>query len=108
MINTKDDIWVEGFDTNSELYVFKDSICFVGEPVPYIYIGKTSEIPEELAKECVEGNNGEICPNTMWLDYRTNKNDFARFHCKTPKESIQSALIKPDGTIYPFCIIFKK
>lgn len=52
--NLKGNIWVEGFDTNEEVYNFKDTICFVGEELPYLYIGKTSEITEELAKECVE------------------------------------------------------
>lgn len=49
--NLKDNIWIKGFDTNEEVYNFKDTICFVGEKLPYIYIGKTSEIPEEITKK---------------------------------------------------------
>ena len=50
-INLKDNIWIEGFDNKEEVYHFKDELCIVGEELPYLYIGVTSEIPEELAKD---------------------------------------------------------
>ena len=101
MINTKDDIWIEGFDTieakNDELRY----LCNVSENMlsELIYAGKTSDISEEIAKECVkcidslgEGYGG-------YFDY--NSKDWM-YHLNTAKESIQSACNQE------YCIIFKK
>ena len=92
-INLKGDFWIRGFDTNEEVYNFKDSICFLGEPVPYIYIGKTSEISEDLAKECVDKTRLRNFKN-----YKTFRFCGLPF---TAKESIQSACSDE------FCIIYK-
>lgn len=100
-INLKGDFWIRGFDTNEEVYNFKDSICFLGEPVPYIYIGKTSEISEEMAKRCVE-----IHPNIGFKNYNVPshikiKDWTSNWDKFTAKESIQSACDKE------YCIIYK-
>ena len=92
-VNLKDNIWIEGFDTNYEVYSFKDTICFFGEATPHIYIGKTSEIPEELAKECVAKTRLRNFKN-----YKTFRFCGSPF---TAKESIQSACSDE------FCIIYK-
>lgn len=88
--NLKENIWIEGFDTNQQIYNFKDNICFAGEPVPYLWMGKTSEIPEDVAKKCVlPPVNGYRNYANMWINVNT------------AKESIQSACSQE------YCIIYK-
>lgn len=96
----KDGIWIEGFDKLSEVYAFKDNMCIVGEAVPYIYIGKTSEISEELAKTCAE----ILAKTTMgnfYRNYQYNKPQPVSFTKCKAKESIQSACSQE------YCIIYK-
>lgn len=109
-INLKGDFWIRGFDTNEEVYNFKDSICFLGEPVPYIYIGKTSEIPEDLAEKCViqfglckgtQLDDGSILQEDIYFGFKNYKPGFGVVDFETPKESIQSACSDE------FCIIYK-
>jgi hypothetical protein len=95
-INLKDNIWIEGFDTNEELYNFKNELCIVGEELPYIYIGKTFEIPEELAKELVENDGSGV----SYKDYDLFRGHLINF-LETAKESIQSACKEE------FCVIYK-
>ena len=111
MKNLKDNIWIEGFDTNYEVYSFKDTICFFGEATPHIYIGKTSEIPEELAKECViqfglckgtQLDDGIILLGDVYFGFKNYKPGFGVVDFETPKESIQSACDKE------YCIIYKR
>ena len=66
----------------------------------YIYIGKVSDISEELAKKLVEGNNG-YNDSTMWLNYKTNENNFVRYHCNTAKQSFQTL------SDLKYCVILK-
>lgn len=84
--NLKDNIWIEGFNSFTGL-----SFALVAGVKP-IYSGKTSEISEELAKECVE-----------WSEF--DKDILSYYHYskafKTAKESIQSACDKE------YCIIYK-
>lgn len=93
-VNLKDNILIEGFDsiTAGEQFVCNNG-SIPGSPM---YFGKTSDIPEEVAKDCVEyvhGVNG--------IGYR----DYSIFtmvnHKETAKQSIQSACDKP------YCIIYK-
>lgn len=98
MINTKDDIWVEGFDDKNQIngFIIFSELLDYGEKI--IYEGKTSDIPEEIAKECIDKNFfGNL---SVYWDYLKG--------CASWEKSIQSALTKPDGTVYEFCIIFKK
>lgn len=99
-VNLKDNIWIEGFDKLSEMQIrlltLPDS-----QFKAVIYDNKTSEIPEELAKECVnylQGNHSVLCGY-----YESGYEDFSQneFRYKTAKESIQSAC--PEE----FCIIYK-
>ena len=116
MVNLKDDIWIKGFDTieakNDELRY----LCHVSENMlsELIYAGKTSDISEEIAKECVK----EIVLTTgiFYINYRKiaalklPSEMRPRHHnqvvwspmCKTSEESIQSACNQE------YCIIFKK
>lgn len=100
MINTKDNNWIEGFDNIAD---YELKYIKLSRPIkdPIIYAGKTSEIPEELAKECVETMPYDIT-NKL---YRNYSGDYWKYNAL---EAIQSALTKEDGTIYPFCIIFRK
>ena len=101
MVNLKDNIWIEGFDMHEvgHFMVTKDR-NFIGDIAKeIIYSGNTSDIPEEIAKECVkhidslgEGYGG-------YFDY--NSKDWM-YHLNTAKESIQSACNQE------YCIIFKK
>ena len=93
MVRLKDNIWIEGF-CNIEKY--DEMIVSISA---ILYHGKTSDIPEEIAKECVkcidslgEGYGG-------YFDY--NSKDWM-YHLNTAKESIQSACNQE------YCIIFKK
>ena len=116
MINTKDNIWIEGFDTieakNDELRY----LCHVSENMlsELIYAGKTSDISEEIAKECVK----EISLSTgiFYVNYikmnalKIIEEKRGASHnilvtqpmLKSAKESIQSACNQE------YCIIFKK
>lgn len=76
-----------------------------------IYSGKTSEIPEELARELFELQQVFNTPEYLSQDIDRYRNyrvtEYVWFDC-TLKESIQSALTKEGGSIYKYCIIFKK
>lgn len=102
-VNLKDYIWIEGFDK----LILLNSSCniYFEEENKIIYRGKTSEIPEELAKELVDtiphifygmritdtsGND------VLFKNYKINK-----FVKKSGKRSIQSACDKE------YCIIYK-
>lgn len=88
-VNLKDNIWIEGFDNFREC-VFAQDAYFDR----LVYSGKTSEIPEETAKECVD------CFKQKWyLDYGADI-DYL-FELETSKQSILSACDKP------YCIIYK-
>lgn len=87
-VNLKDNIWIEG--------IINDGISrLLPTGVDYIYQGKTSEIPEELAKECLnthyDGYCGRIYYGKMYNEFLSNN----------PIESIQSAC--PEK----YCIIYK-
>ena len=83
-VNLKNNIWIEGFGSFITL-----SFALAAGVKP-IYAGKTSEIPEELAKECVlPPVNGYRNYKNLWINVNT------------AKESIQSAC--PEE----YCIIYK-
>ena len=97
MVNLKDNIWIEGFDMHEvgHFMVTKDRNFIMDIAKKIIYSGKTSDIPEELAKECVD-----CFKNEYYLDYSSEIKYLYEF--KTAKESIQSACNQE------YCIIFKK
>ena len=97
MVNLKDNIWIEGFDMHEvgHFMVTKDR-NFIGDIAKkIIYSGKTSEIPEEIAKECVS----ELWFLTEKVGYTNNLDEL---EYKRAKESIQSACNQE------YCIILKK
>lgn len=99
MINLKDNIWIEEFDTNA-LLKSRSEIQFIGERT--IYAGKTSEIPEEIlnnvACKIIEGKGNEKLEfKGEWVNYQ-----YLDRYCATAKESIQSACNEE------YCIIYKK
>ena len=93
----KEQIWIEGFDN----YVIEDIVSFNNKldklDNKVIYSGKTSEIFEELAKECVQ--------TPLMGDFIDYSNHIRGAMCyiavSTAKESIQSACSQP------YCIIYK-
>ena len=109
MVNLKDDIWIKGFDTieakNDELRY----LCHVSENMlsELIYAGKTSDISEEIAKECVEVTATGLFKNYIWSDEKVQDYGMQPIST-TAKESIQSAASKEDGSFYDFIIIYKK
>lgn len=54
-VNLKDNIWIEGFDNIS---TWNTKLCYFGQvsekQIEVIWRGKTSEIPEEIAKESIQ------------------------------------------------------
>jgi hypothetical protein len=91
-INLKDNIWIEGFDSELNLkYNRRRRI---------VYSGKTSEIPEELAKECVQ-ILAKTSLGNFYRNYQYDKPQPVAFTKCTAKESIQSACGKK------YCIIYK-
>ena len=103
MVNLKDDIWIKGFDTieakNDELRY----LCHVSENMlsELIYAGKTSDISEEIAKECVEVTATGLFKNYIRSDEKVQDYGMQPIST-TAKESIQSACNRE------YCIIFKK
>ena len=96
-VNLKENIWIEGFDT--EVLCLHNYLSIQNKHYPIdmcIYSGKTSEIPEELAKECAEiielTDTKYLC-----VDYNGNSPCFL-----SAKQSIQSACQEE------YCIIYKE
>lgn len=86
-LNLKDNIWIEGF-TREELFdLSKEDWRNIVDDVSVdkmLYSGKTSEIPEELAKQIFDWGYDDL-----------------ELHFESLDESIQSACDKE------FCIIYK-
>ncbi len=103
-INLKDNIWIEGFaiGEKSKLY---DKILELGGRCSVIYDGKTSEIPEEIARECVNIEYFGEYWQGMWQysGYRNFNINSSHDYVHTARESIQSAC---NNELY--CIIWKE
>ena len=112
MINLKGDIWIAGFGTIEDKddklrYLFHVSENMASE---LIYAGKTLDIPEEIAKECViqyDIEKGElidefVVEEDILFGFKNYKEGFGVLDFQTAKESIQSACNRE------YCIIFKK
>ena len=95
MVNLKDNVWIEGFDREIDIAYYELAEAIGSGMKDFIYRGKTSDIPEEIAKECVG-----CFKNEYYLDYSSDIKYLYEF--KTAKESIQSACNQE------YCIIFKK
>lgn len=97
-INIKDNIWIEGFDTDYELDGkldwFTHNPCCDSDDI--LYFGFTSDISDEFAKKCV-------CSlfDDSFRDYSKNGVGYESFPFETSKQSIQSACDKL------YCIIYK-
>lgn len=114
MINLKDNIWIEGFDYESRVYY--DVIAVEGYNDNLIYCGKTSEIPEELAKSILplhpyaikdypcyfEYDNPELELDNSSTQCKNNPRKSRNDYLWKAKESIQSA------SSQEYCIIYKK
>lgn len=91
----KENIWIEGFNSYNETNRV-DAI----NGHKHLYIGKTSDIPNEIAENVAY--KGELCEyywNEILDDYDKTI---------TANESIQLALAKEEGRFYEYCIIYKK
>lgn len=97
--NLKENIWIEGFEDESRGYVLRDFRIMQG--VKIVYFGKTSEIPEELAKQYVESLGIWDELSVCFRDYSGTLEKNVEEYCMTAKESIQSACQSE------FCIIYK-
>jgi hypothetical protein len=97
MVNIKDNIWIEGFDTIEEMSNKLSHLIIIDNIMSeLIYSGKTSEIPEELAKECVVSLNNTC----IYVNYKLSTRLVGYFNDVI--KSIQSACDQE------YCIIFKK
>ena len=95
-VNLKDNIFIEGFDNELDVYDRSIDLCIDLGNFSILYEGKTSEIPEELLDFLLS----EDCPKE---ESHYNYKDFLGNLCihTTAKESIQSACDKE------YCIIYK-
>ena len=102
-LNLKDNIWIEGF-TREELFdLSKEDWRNIVDDVSVdkmLYSGKTSEIPEEIAKMVLDWMFwDEKIEQRMYKNY--NKPFIVTYPFVNYKESIQSACNKE------YCIIYK-
>lgn len=103
-VNLKDDIFIDGFDSELSAVSTGASMWFGKNMELLLYAGRTSEIPEELAEEyacrIIENTIGADLP----LEFKGNWYNHIDYcnHCKTAKQSIQSAC--PEE----YCIIYKE
>lgn len=118
MINTKDDICIIGFDDRQAAFSEFERLTQLANGT--IYAGKTLDIPEEVAKECVKEMS--LSTGIFYVNYikiealkRIEEKRDASHNIlitqpmlNTAKESIQSAVAKEDGSFYDYIIIFKK
>lgn len=96
-INLKEKIFIEGFDNPKDYFLNPSNEIIKASKI--IYSGKTSEISEELAKECV--TNYGILNDNPFHNYKVESQYF-EYLFKTAKESIQSACSQE------YCIIYKE
>lgn len=92
----KDGIWIEGFDLSDLSEYFLAGVNYTqSNDKEVLFVGKTSEISEELAKTCIDWN--EFDDNIIkYYDYIKDY-----WPHLTAKESIQSACSQE------YCIIYK-
>lgn len=102
----KDGIWIEGFNSEHEFRRLLYGRRGISFSIDLIYQGKTSEIPEDVAKKCVKtaplifdgydlvDNCGN---NVVFKNYETGG-----FGKRSGIRSIQSACKEP------YCIVYKK
>ena len=95
MVNLKDNVWIEGFDMEIDIAYYELAEAIGGGMKDFIYKGKTSDIPEDIAKECVDWHEFD-------LDHKLYYNYDGTNWKYTAKESIKSACNQE------YCIIFKK
>ena len=95
-IQLKDNIVIEGFDVGQKSLLY-DRILQLRGRQNVIYDGKTSEIPEEIAKECALNWRTD----GLYNNYKISS-QYEEYMFKTARESIQSAC----NQIY--CIIYKE
>jgi hypothetical protein len=103
MVNLKDNIWIEGFDMSEGDEVVTNDLDGL------LYLGKTAEISEEVAKGCVMRMLSVDQDDKVYSKYRRYPKGNVevqslghQYSCKTAVESIQSACDKE------YCIIIKK
>lgn len=102
--NLKDNIWIEGFNNQGDLghQCFSFAAYHLNENI--LYSGKTSDIPEELAKECVKWEHIVLSATAIKTGSGQTYKDYSgekRWYIYSAKESIQSACSQP------YCIIYK-
>lgn len=106
--NLKDNIWIEGFNSNAKRY---DFLLSIGGRKNVIWDGRISKIPEEIAKKCViefglcKGeilDDGTVLDEDVSFGFKNYEKGFGELDFKTAKESIQSACDNE------YCIIYIK
>jgi hypothetical protein len=103
MINTKDNIYVEGFDHEYEYRSYLYGSKGISNSIELIYQGRVDDIPEETLTECIESETlfDDLQCIGVWFD-----GIFGYY--PTAKEAIKATLRKPGKKIFEYCIIFKK
>ena len=99
MVNLKDNIWIEGFGTKRKMVIELSKGAHIDTPI--VYFGKTSDIPEEIAKKCVELTSTGLYKSYIWNDDKVEEYGIQPLS-NTAKESVQSACNRE------YCIVFKK
>lgn len=101
MINLKDNIFIEEFDDEFSMWKFWNANKFkLFDIVGELYLGKTSEIPEDIARI---STNSYYLGSNFYGDFENCEfsNEINKLLFFTAKESIYSICTKP------FCIIYK-
>lgn len=91
----KEGIFIEGFDEKIHLNLTCD--VYFEDTHNILYKGKTSDIPEEVAKEGVKNWRTDGLYNNYKIE-----SQYEEYLFKTAKQSIQSACDKE------YCIIYKE
>ena len=107
MSQLKDNIRIHGLDNEIDIeYCELLDAMSVSGVKDYVYKGKTSDIPEDIAKECVEVTATGLFKNYIWSNEKVQDYGMQPIST-TAKGSIQSAVTKEDGSFYDYIIIFK-
>lgn len=107
----KEGIFIEGFGIYRDWGTRMDVVDFDELRYELLYAGETSNIPEEVAKDCVIQNglakgtvldDGKTLDKDITFGYKQYREGFGVYEYETAKQSIQSACDKQ------FCIIYKE
>lgn len=96
--NLKNNIWIEG--SNEKDYQVLVGMEIEDSDYKLIYEGKTNDVPENVAKKCVE-NLSIFTPQ-----YKAYDKPFPNYY-ENPMMSLESAITNDKGVVSEYCVIFE-